>query len=244
MSRPIASNRLEGLRVLVVDDDADCRDLLKEFLGSCGVICICSPSGRQAFDEFSSFPPDILVSDLWMTDGDGFDLIRLVRNLHPDKGGLIPAIAVSAGANAEQALMAGYHVLLAKPYDPQRLVEIIDQFVRADNESPSLQAPWTLSTPSEGVILMTFAGQVQAGDVRAAMAVLQSHLEKPCAIIADCQRVTGFALPAASVAERAVWAKRHHIRHVRVISGSGLARLVAAAACTVLGLRYKVESGK
>ncbi|HEV3190368.1 MAG TPA: response regulator [Polyangiaceae bacterium] len=243
MSRTRVSNGLEGLTVLVVDDDADCRDLLKEFLGGCGATCICTSSGRLAIDEFSRSPPDILVSDLWMTDGDGFDLIRRIRTMRPDQGGLIPAIAVSAGSNAEQALMAGYHVLLAKPYDPQRLVEIIDQFVRADNETPSLQAPWTLSTPSEGVVLMTFA-DVQAGDVRAAMAVLRSHLEKPCEIIADCQRVTSFALPAASVAERAVWARRHHIRHVRVISGSGLARLVAAAACTVLGLKYKVESGR
>ena len=81
------------------------------------------------------------MSDLWMTDGDGFDLIRRIRTVRPEKGGLIPAIAVSAGSNAEQALMAGYHVLLGKPYDPQRLLEIIEQFVRADDETPSLQAP-------------------------------------------------------------------------------------------------------
>jgi CheY-like chemotaxis protein len=244
MNRPALSNRLEGLRVLVVEDDADCRDLLNEFLGALGAMCICTLSGRQAFDEFSRRPPDVLVSDLWMADGDGFDLIRRIRTLPPDQGGLVPAIAVSAGSNTEQALMAGYHVLLAKPYDPQRLVEIIDQFVLADSESPALQAPWTLSTPSAGVVLITFAGNVRAGDVRAAMAVLVSHLEKPCEIIADCQRVTGFALAAASVAERAVWAKRDRIRHVRVISGSGVARLVAAAACTVLGLKYRVESGR
>ncbi len=125
--------KLNGRTVVLVEDDDDSRQLLCELLSEMGATCLSAGSGNQALALFAQASPDVLVSDLWMADGDGFELIRAIRALPPEKGGLTPAIAVSAASNAEEALMAGYHVLIAKPYDPFKLATAIEEFSRTDD---------------------------------------------------------------------------------------------------------------
>jgi CheY-like chemotaxis protein len=236
--------RLKGVTVLVVEDDDDSRELLSELLGGLGATCVPASSGNQARALFLKNPPDIVVSDLWMPDGDGFELARRIRSLPPEQGGLIPAIAVSAASNTEEALMAGYHVLIGKPYDPFEIVQAIEEFLRTDHEVPSLHAPWTVSSPATGAVVATFDGYVRVSDIRACMGVLVRHLQRQdCEVVLDFRRLTGFSLAAASVAERIVWPMRHAVLHVRIVGGPKAARLVSVGACRVLGLSYRVENG-
>ena len=154
----------------------------------------------------------------------------------------MPAVAISASANAEQALMAGYQAFVPKPLDPAAVVGILEEFVRADRDEPSEEPTWTLSSRSPGVIMMTFAGYVGAGDVRAAMVPLLRHLEeRPCEIIVDLLQLTGFSTAGGSVAARAVWRKRGAIQHVRFVGGPLAASIVASAISHLLGIGCTVE---
>jgi CheY-like chemotaxis protein len=234
--------RLGGLTLLVAEDDLDARELLCEFFSEMGATCLPASSGNQAFAQFIEKHPDILISDVWMPDGDGFELVRRIRALPPEQGGLTPALAVSAASNTEEALMAGYHALIAKPYDPSKIVEAIEDFFGTESQAPPLRAAWTASSPESGTVVLTFVGHVRAGDMRDCIEVLLRHLEKgPCDVIADFRKLTGFSVAAASVAERAVWPMRQAIRRVCIVGGPKLARLVATGACRVLGLRYSIE---
>jgi CheY-like chemotaxis protein len=231
------------LTVLIAEDDGDTREVLSESLALSGACCWVASSGEEAFELFNKWRPDVVLSDLWMPDGDGFELIHRIRLLPPELGGLTPAVAISAAGNAEQALMAGFHLLVAKPYDFSTLAGILEEFLRADDALPLVGTPWSITSPYPGTVLMTFVGFVGTADARAAMKRLLVNLEEgPCKIVVDCRRITGFSLVAASVAERTVWPKRHAILHVRIVGGPLLARAVASAACRMLGLGCTVES--
>jgi CheY-like chemotaxis protein len=229
---------------LVADDNGELREVLSEVLTLSGATCSMASSGNEAFRVFTRQRPDILISDVWMPDGDGLDLIRRIRALAPEHGGLVPAIAVSGEATGEQALMAGYHVMVPKPLDPATVVSVVEEFVRAESDTPSRANCWALSSPSPGTVVMTFRGYVSAADVRALMAAFLVHLEKrSCKVVVDLRQLTDFSVAGASVAQRAVWAKRHAIRHVRFVGGPLIARVVASAVCRLLGVGCTIESG-
>src|SRR5581483_4888976 len=118
---------LTGLRVLVVDDEADTRDLLTAILTRCEAEVRAVGSATEALNIMSSWSPAILISDISMPEMDGFNLIQRIRQ---ERGALksIPAIAVPACAGAEdriRSLAAGYHMHLAKPLEPDELVVTI-----------------------------------------------------------------------------------------------------------------------
>ncbi len=119
---------LAGATVLLVEDDADSRVLLATMLEQRGARVLPAASVREALDVLGRQRPDVLVSDIGMPEEDGYDLIAAVRALPPDRGGLIPAVAVTAlarGEDAARALRAGYQIHLAKPVEPDRLVEAV-----------------------------------------------------------------------------------------------------------------------
>ena len=119
---------LEGLVVLVIDDEPDALDLLKRVLGRSGATVLAAPSARAGLEILQREKPDILLSDIGMPDEDGYTLIRQVRSLKPKQGGRIPAAAVSAFARPEdrtQALLAGYQMHVAKPVDPTELTAVV-----------------------------------------------------------------------------------------------------------------------
>lgn len=120
--------RLDGLKVLVVDDDDDARSLVGEFLEQRGATIVAAGSATAALSTFESFCPDIVVSDIAMPGGDGYGLIRAIRSLPADRGGRTPAIAMTAYTrvkDGERVFAAGFQSHLGKPLDLQRLAIVI-----------------------------------------------------------------------------------------------------------------------
>ena len=119
---------LQGLKVLVVDDEADTRELIREVLKECGSEVITSQSVAEALVALEEHKPDILISDLGMPDEDGYALISKIRALPADRGGHIPAAALTAYARAEdrmRVLRSGFQFHLPKPVDSAELVTVV-----------------------------------------------------------------------------------------------------------------------
>ncbi|HVG20965.1 MAG TPA: ATP-binding protein [Blastocatellia bacterium] len=126
---PFAPSRtLAGLRVLVVDDEDDTRQVISAVIAqSGGEVRTCSSAG-EALDALQTWRPDVLMSDIGMPGEDGYALIRQVRALPRDCGGGTPAAALTAYARDEdrrRALSAGYQLHIAKPFSPQDLVAAV-----------------------------------------------------------------------------------------------------------------------
>ena len=130
------TDRLDGLRILVVDDENDTRELLKQGLEYCGAKVSLAETAAEALDAVRATVPDILISDIGMPEVDGYDLIRQVRNLPRDRGGKIPAIALTAYTRTEdrlQSLRAGYDMHVPKPVELAELVAVASTVVRRNN---------------------------------------------------------------------------------------------------------------
>lgn len=117
-----------GIRVLVVEDDEDTRELVCEVLRKAGCAVTAAANVSDAMAEFTAAPPDILLSDIGLPGEDGHDLIRKVRALPAERGGRVPAAAITAYTRAEdrwKALGAGYMLHVPKPVDPNELVMVV-----------------------------------------------------------------------------------------------------------------------
>jgi PAS domain S-box-containing protein len=124
---------LAGLRVLVVDDEKDGRDLVAAVLERCGTIVTTADSAAAALAEIRTGRPDVLISDIGLPGEDGYELIRKVRALGHDEGASIPAAALTAYARAEdrrKALDAGYMMHIPKPVEPAELIAVIANLTR------------------------------------------------------------------------------------------------------------------
>ncbi|WP_437751588.1 PAS domain-containing hybrid sensor histidine kinase/response regulator [Sorangium sp. So ce1389] len=127
------SAELTGVRVLVVDDQPDAREVAQRVLEECAASVTTAGSAAEAMAALERERPDVLVSDLGMPCEDGFQLIQRVRGLGPARGGATPAVALSALARAEdraRALGAGYQAHVAKPLDPAEFVGVVAALVR------------------------------------------------------------------------------------------------------------------
>jgi len=121
----LGAHLLDGVKVLVVDDEPDSRELLMTILTNCGSDVRCSDSASNAMKAFAEWNPDLLVSDIGMPNEDGYSFIRRVRNLASSRAREIPAVALTAYASDEdcsQALSAGFQLHLAKPIEPESFV--------------------------------------------------------------------------------------------------------------------------
>jgi CheY-like chemotaxis protein/two-component sensor histidine kinase len=119
---------LAGLRVLVVDDEADARELIRTVLESCGAKVTTAANAADAFRLFQEAPPDLLVSDIGMQGNDGYWLIRRIRQLSDDRGGRTPAVAITAYASTKdrtRALLEGFTNHVSKPTEPQELLAVV-----------------------------------------------------------------------------------------------------------------------
>ena len=119
---------LAGVRVLVVDDVAESRELLRAILEECGAEVTDAGSVQAALRTLEQAPFDVLISDIAMPGDDGYALIRRVRSLPAEHGGQIPAVALTAYARIEDraaALEAGYHQHAAKPIEPSELSALV-----------------------------------------------------------------------------------------------------------------------
>jgi PAS domain S-box-containing protein len=127
-SAPSRLINLTGRRILVVDDEADARDLLREILSQAGAEVAVVACADEALETLRRWRPDVLVSDIGMPGDDGYVLIRKVRALRPEEGGHVRALALTAYARSEDralALEAGFHTHIAKPVDPLELTALI-----------------------------------------------------------------------------------------------------------------------
>jgi PAS domain S-box-containing protein len=127
------TDRLDGLTILVVDDEPDTRELLKQGLEYCGAKVRVAGSAVEALNELKRGLPDILISDIGMPGSDGYDFIRQVRGLPVAAGGRIAAIALTAYTRVEdrlQALRAGYDMHVPKPVELAELVAVAASVVR------------------------------------------------------------------------------------------------------------------
>ena len=132
---PTAPARLDGLRILLVEDDADAREVLRLLLEIAGAKVEAVGSVRGALRAFDGFRPDVLVTDIGMPDEDGYALIRHVRAREAD-GGHIPAIALTGYVTSEDRahlLAAGFQTHLPKPVEPDTLVAAIASLAFLDS---------------------------------------------------------------------------------------------------------------
>jgi signal transduction histidine kinase len=119
---------LEGVHVLVVDDEPDARELLVTVLVQASATVTAVGSAAEALEAVQRLRLDALVSDIGMPEQDGYTLIRKVRSLEPERGGQIPAVALTAYARSEdrlRALTAGYQMHVPKPIEPIELVMVV-----------------------------------------------------------------------------------------------------------------------
>jgi hypothetical protein len=119
---------LDGLRVLVVDDEADARALLRRLLEECRATVRQAESAAAAMEQFRAEVPDVLISDIGMPGEDGYSLIKRVRALPAEQGGHVPAIALTAYARAEdrvRAVLAGFQAHIPKPLEPTELIATV-----------------------------------------------------------------------------------------------------------------------
>ncbi len=126
------SVRLDGMTVLVVDDEVDSREVVARILTRHGAKVLTAGTAEHALVAVQNHRPSVLVSDLGMPGEDGFSLIAKIRALAPDAGGLTPAVALTAFARTEdrmRALMAGFQMHLAKPVEPLELVVVLERLV-------------------------------------------------------------------------------------------------------------------
>src|SRR5882724_9535234 len=123
------NDALKGIRVLVVEDDADTRDLLKVLLESQGADVTATESVQEALASYDQSLPKVIVADIGMPDYNGYTLIGRVRARDRERGGhIVPAIALTAYTTAidrDTVLSAGFQVHMPKPFEPSRLISVI-----------------------------------------------------------------------------------------------------------------------
>ena len=125
---------LDGLRLLVVEDDADTRELITFILQQCGVAVTSVTCAREALDVLAYSNIDVLLSDIGLSDHDGYELIRQVRLLDNENAKNVPAVALTACASVEdhrRALSAGFQFHVPKPVEPSELVAVLSRLAAA-----------------------------------------------------------------------------------------------------------------
>ncbi|MBE9225910.1 PAS domain-containing protein [Phormidium sp. LEGE 05292] len=127
---------LAGVKILLVDDEADVRQLMSFVLEEYGATMTVVSSAKEALTAFNESVPDILVSDIGMPEMDGYMLLEKLRFLPTEKGGEVPAIALTAYAgeiNEQKALSSGFQKHIAKPVEPETLMQAISSLVKPTN---------------------------------------------------------------------------------------------------------------
>jgi CheY-like chemotaxis protein len=119
---------LKGVRILVVEDEADTRELLKILLQSDGGVVTATASVQEALTAYDQSPPDIIVADIGMPEYNGYTLIGRIRARDREHGKMTPAIALTAyvtSSDRDTVLSAGFQVHMPKPFEPDKLVSVI-----------------------------------------------------------------------------------------------------------------------
>ena len=116
---------LDGVRILVVDDNEDHLDIITAFLQRLGATVLNALGASGALLQIREFKPDLVLADLMMPRVDGFTLLAEIKQLHLDDDGRIPIVAVSGHYDARTAVGSGFRAFVPKPVDFQQLTETI-----------------------------------------------------------------------------------------------------------------------
>jgi PAS domain S-box-containing protein len=119
---------VSGLKILVVDDDADTCEMIRTVLARCGGVVDIATNAELALEIFRERAPEIMICDIGMPDVDGYELIRRIREFEGNNGRRVPAVALTAFARIEdrvRALAAGFQMHVAKPVEPGELLTIV-----------------------------------------------------------------------------------------------------------------------
>ena len=122
------SGELQGLRVLLIEDDEDTRDVVRRLLETAGAAVRAAGSAAEGMALFRAQRPDLLLVDIAMPGEDGLSFMRRLRSLGADEGGQTPAAALTARAVLEdrlESLKAGFQAHMAKPVPPAELIEVM-----------------------------------------------------------------------------------------------------------------------
>jgi CheY-like chemotaxis protein len=132
---------LQGVRVLVVDDDETTREIVEIILAHCGAVVRAVGSAAGALTAIEQWRPDVLVSDISMPGEDGYALVRKMRALDACQGGGIPALAFTAltgTEHRERAIAAGFQCHLSKPAEPVELVKLVAKLWEIGTVGPTV----------------------------------------------------------------------------------------------------------
>lgn len=124
----MAPPSLGGVKVLVVDDEPDARELVRRVLAGADADVKISASALEALEILSWWRPDVVISDIGMPGHDGYELIRMIRSLDADKGGRTPAVALTAFARSvdrRRVLLSGFQMHVSKPVEPSELIAVV-----------------------------------------------------------------------------------------------------------------------
>src|SRR5262245_36115775 len=133
---------LKGIRVLVVEDDRDTRQMLAFIFKQRGAAVVAAGSFDEAVRVYQEIEPSVLVSDIGMPDFNGYALITRIREEDKKLGRLTPAIALTAytsDADRQQALSAGFQKYVGKPFEPSRLIEAVVDLVQPQSADYKLE---------------------------------------------------------------------------------------------------------
>ena len=127
------AGRLDGLRVLVIEDDTDSRELIAAILAEAGAVMFTAAGAREGMSMARRVRPDVLVCDLAMPDENGLEVVRQLKSWAAEIGIVLPSLALSAYARTEdreRALAVGFDLYLTKPVEPSDLVRAVAQLAR------------------------------------------------------------------------------------------------------------------
>jgi CheY-like chemotaxis protein len=142
---------LKGVHILVADDEALARDVLRDILEYCGALVLTVNSARDALESMRLIKPDVLVTKLQMPGEDAFWLLRQVRALKPEAGGEIPVIAIGGTAgDRERCLAAGMDAYVSKPLRAEELFAAIDRVCGLSPSPVAMAAPISVAARSVG----------------------------------------------------------------------------------------------
>jgi CheY-like chemotaxis protein len=136
---PMARELLTGRKILLVEDHDDFLSLLTRFLSRYGALVTACASISAAIDSVTRARPDLVITDIRLSDGDGFQLLRVIKKLDLESGTNTPVLAMSAHADlilGQRVADAGFSNFLRKPFTPDRLIEAINDALGLDQEAP------------------------------------------------------------------------------------------------------------
>lgn len=131
--RMSAFGSLRGVRVLVVEDEPDSRELLEEMLQDVGMIVDAAGTVAEAFNALMANRPDVIISDIGMPYENGYSFLRNLRQVLPEDGGTIPALALTGFSGDEdraRAFAAGFNQHLAKPFSRDRVLQALSELTQ------------------------------------------------------------------------------------------------------------------